>query len=208
MNTKKYSQGEEDAIIADFFGDFKGNLLSIGENDGRTFSNALRFVEMGWKATLVEPSPSTFEKLQELHKDNPKVTCIACAIGEENGLLTLHESGPHFKDRSDYSLLSTLKSSEKERWKGTVEFHEVEVPCLDWKTFQEKLGNVDFDYITIDAEGLDMAILQQINLEKVKLLCIEYNGDENAKLEILKYCNQYCMTKLLHINGENIILAQ
>jgi FkbM family methyltransferase len=203
-----YSQNNEDQIIADYFGDFKGTLLDIGANDGKTFSNSLRLIELGWFATLVEPSPTTFKKLQELHSGNVRVHCIPCAIGTENGMFPLHESGAHLPDRSDYSLLSTLKPSEKSRWNNTVDFHEIEVPCMDWKTFHEHTDNRQFDFITIDAEGVDLEILTQIDLEPVKLLCVEWNGDENLKLEILKYCNEYCMTRLLHINGENIILAK
>lgn len=202
-----YSQNNEEQILTDFFGDFKGTLLDIGANDGKTFSNSKRLIELGWNAVLVEPSPKTFKKLQELHAGNNQVACVPWAISKESGMLTLHESGAHLPDKSDFSLLSTLKPSEKDRWGDKVEFNEVEVLAVDWKKFYEAFP-LQYDFITIDAEGVDIEILTQIDLSNVKVLCIEWNGNKNTKFEILKYCNQYCMTRLLDVNGENIILAQ
>lgn len=204
---KMYSQSSEELHITNYLKGFTGTLLSVGENDGKTFSNALRLIELGWRAVLVEPSPVAFKKLLELHKDNPKVDCYDWAIGETDGAVTLHESSHHLKDKSDYALLSTLNESEKTRWKD-VEFKPVKVHCVTYKTLLKETKFPGFDFITIDAEGNDMVILKKISLTLTKLLCIEHNSNEAVKSQILGYCEAYGMKNIIYQSAENLLIAR
>lgn len=207
---KKYSQNDEDLHIVNYFGEFKGNLLSVGENNGKTLSNSLRLIELGWKATLVEPSPTSFNELFTLHKENKNVKLVNCAIGTEDGKCILHESGAHFADNSDYALLSTIKQPEA-KWQG-VTFKDVEVVLSTYKTFLKNLdywhGVEEFDFITIDAEGVDVDILKQIDLTNTKLLCIEWNSIESVKQEILEYTSKFGMTNIIYQSAENLLIAR
>ncbi len=200
-----YTQNQEETHILEYFKDFKGNLLSIGENDGKTFSNALALIELGWSATLVDPSKKAFAKLSELHKDNKNVFLLNVAVGTEVGTLTLHESGSHLKDKSDIALLSSLDESETTKWKKAgVEFESYEVDVIPF----EALAFAPYDFITIDAEGLDIVILKQIDLSDVKLLCIEWNAIMSNKLAILEYCAQFGMTNVIYESGENLLICR
>lgn len=202
-----YSQNSEEKFIVKYFNGSKGSLLSIGENDGRTFSNSLRLIELGWRAVLLEPSPVAFEKLLALHKGNPRVDCYDWAVTDRDGRGTLHESGAHLKDKSDYALLSTLKQSEKNRWQD-VDFKEVSVHCVTYERLLKGCGFSGFDFITIDAEGFDTIILKQIDLTPTKLICIEHNSVPQVKQEIIEYCAKYGMTKVIYENAENILIAR
>jgi FkbM family methyltransferase len=199
-----YSQNQEQQYITDYFKEFKGTLLSLGENDGKTFSNALRLIELGWNAYLVEPSPKAFKKLSELHKGNEKVQCIQVAIGESNMKAMLAESGWHLNDKSDIALLSTLIPEEKKRW-DKVSFDNVEVEVVDYKTLTELIDCKGFDFISIDIEGLDWIVLQQIDLTNVKLICVETNSIETEKY--IDYCKGFGM-RLIYKNGENILMGK
>lgn len=200
-----YTQNKEQEYILEFFKDFKGTLLDVGANNGITFSNSLALIELGWSGTLVEPSPSTFEKLKELHKDNEKIACLNVAIGEEVGKMKFYESGHHLKDKSDYALLSTLDVNETLKWrKAGIEFKEIEVDVVPF----HHLVNLDFDFITIDAEGFDIQILKQIDLTHTKLLCIEWNSIIANKLVILEYCSQFGMNKIIYESGENLLICR
>jgi FkbM family methyltransferase len=203
-----YSQNQEQEHILKYFGEFKGMLCDIGANDGKTFSNSLALIERGWKAILFEPSPNAFAKLAALHKSNDNVICVCKAVGIEAGTFTLHESGPHLPDQSDFSLLSTLDEKEKERWKGSVEFTPIEVEVI---TVDQILSIADvdsFDFITIDAEGLDIQILKTFNLGKTKLVCVEWNGNYAVKDEIIEYCMSYGLWSFIYKSGENIIIGR
>lgn len=165
----RYSQNKEQDYIVNYFNGYKGNLLDIGANDGKTFSNSLALIELGWSATLVEPSPSAFKKLKALHKGNDKVKCINRAVAKEAGTITLHDMGQHVGN-GDTSLLATTVEAEKDRWIGT-EFKEVKVKAIPYWTISDS-----YDFITIDAEGADIDILQQIDLSGVRMVCVEWNN--------------------------------
>jgi hypothetical protein len=68
----------------------------------------------------------------------------------------------------------------------------------------------DIDFISIDAEGLDLDILRQINLTdlNVKCLCIEHNSNKQVRAEIIEYCLQHGLNNILLENSENIILVK
>lgn len=202
-----YSQNNEEQVILDYFKELKGNLLSIGENDGKTLSNALALIELGWKAVLVEPSPTAFKKLSDLHKANPDVTLCNVAIGKADGKAILSESKHHFPDKSDVALLSTLIPAEKERW-FKVDFTDVEVDVVTYPTFISTLEDKDFDFISIDAEGMDYDILTQIDLTYTKCLCIEHNSNMFYKELMRRYCAKFGLDKLIYQSGENIILVR
>lgn len=217
-----YSQNQEEKYIVEHFEHIlksitpprwilegrSPTLLDIGANDGRTFSNSLKLIELGWDAVLIEPSPIAFSKLALLHGYNSNVRLLNLAIGSEDKLVTLFESAHHLPDKSDYALLSTIEESEKARWNKTVEFTELDVPCITYKTLTEQLKNRIFDFITIDSEGLDLIILKQIDLTKTELLCIEYNSIGSVKQEILSYCEQYGINNVIYQNAENLLIAR
>lgn len=175
---KHYSQNQEDIAIQKYFQGYIGKLLSIGENDGITLSNSRALIELGWEADLVEPSPTAYKMLEMLYKKNDKVNTHKVAIGKKNGFTQLFDMGTHL-NKGDTSLLSTIKETEMARWKGT-EFKSVRVKVMTYNTFTHD----HYDFISIDAEGMDIEILKQIDLTGVKCLCIEYNNDRHAEVEI------------------------
>ncbi len=204
-----YSQGEEEKFIIEFFKGFKGAVLDIGANDGKTFSNSLRLIELGWEALLVEPSPVAFIELVNLHLFNDNVELQNVAIGTEPGKMILHESGAHVKGGGDVSLVSSLDVSETERWKKNgVKYNEIEVSVIRIKDLLPHQTGFHFDFITIDAEGFDLAILKQIDLTCVKLLCIEWNSIEEIKKEILQYTSTFGMDNIIYQSGENLLICR
>ena len=209
---KKYSQNDEDFILSNYFKDFKGNLLSIGENDGKTLSNSLRLIENGWSAVLFEPSEDAFNRLQQLHKDNKNVLCLKYGVAGQTGTFEFYESGSHLK-KGDVSLLSTIVKSETAKWEGAgEEFTKKSIDCLsfgDALTMIRENGNeLPFDFITLDAEGVDVIILKQIDLSNVKALCIEYNNDEAVKADIMEYCSKFGMNSIIYQSYENLVITK
>lgn len=201
-----YAQNREDLFVLGYFKDFKGTLLEIGANDGVTLSNSKLMIENGWKAHLVEPS-SVHDALSLVHKGNDKVLTYKVGIGGLDNDVTFYESGAHVPNGSDRALVSTAIIKETERW-ANVDFKEVQVPFLKFKTFLKFADTQTFDFISIDAEGCDWLILQQIDLEEVgcKCLCIEHNGDQSLIKSYTDYCDKFGLRPILR-NAENIIFA-
>jgi len=202
-------QNLEDQKVAAWFGQYVGTVLEIGANDGVTYSNSLYLIENSWAAVLVEPSEKVFPKLAKLHQGNNRVFCINAAIGDHDGQGMLLDSGD-FLIKGTCSLLSTLKPEETKRW-GDVSFEETEVSVITFDTLLDRLPfhMRRFDFISLDAEGMDLDILRQINLDKVgcKCICVEHNSYPHILSQIKEYCVPFGLKNILTMNAENIILT-
>lgn len=202
-----YSQNNEEEIILNYFNGKIGTLLDIGANDGKTLSNSLALIEKGWAAVLIEPAPIAYSKLCELHKGNVLVNCVNIAISNTSAELDFYSSGTHL-NQGDTDLVSTLSIPDKEKWQLTTEFKTTKVKS---KTFMEFMSTspVDkFEFITIDCEGMDWIILNQMDLLSlgVQCLCIEHNNDIKMANKYKDYCNPYNL-KPIGLNNENIIFG-
>ncbi|MEO6305966.1 MAG: FkbM family methyltransferase [Bacteroidia bacterium] len=205
----QYSQGDEQITIQKYVGDSIGTCLSIGENSGFHLSNVLALIEAGWSATLIEPSPSAFKQLDKKHKENFNVQSMNVAVADFIGQSVMYDSGTHLKE-GDTALLSTMSITDYEKWKSTTEFSTILVDVIDFEELLSRSIYKTFDVISIDAEGFDLIILKQMNLQDLgcKLLCIEHNGNLDVLDEIKQICNHYGLTKQLLINAENVIWAE
>jgi FkbM family methyltransferase len=198
----RYSQNNEQDIILQYFGNRKGFFLDIGANDGQTLSNTYALQLQGWSGVLVEPSEEAFNRIKVrygLKKFN-------VAIGTEDGHCTFHEMGNHL-NAGDVSLLSTIKKTELKRWPG-VEFKERMTEVWTYKTLLKHSPFKFFDFISIDAEGVDYEILEQIDLKYTDMVCIEHNSNPDLFQLIKEYCNKAGLTKKLLNNLENVIWAR
>lgn len=211
---KSFSQNGEDLIVLEYFNGKKLNLLSVGENDGITLSNAYALIQSGWTGTLIEPSRAAFESLISKYPNTTKdICCLNIAIDNYVGKADFYESGHHL-GADDISLLSTINEKEMDRWAGTNNTFE-KTSCEVWNFsklcyFLKSTGrNAAFNYISIDAEGSDLKILKQIDLNFVccQCLCIEWNGSAGIRNDIEDYVFSFGM-KLHHENLENLIFVK
>jgi FkbM family methyltransferase len=203
-----YSQLGEDKIILKYFESFKekygsflsNNILDIGANDGITISNTraliLKYGEI--KGYFVEPNPICFEKLRDLYGESHNIYNFA--ISDIEGRMEMYCNGSHLSS-SDNGLLSTLVLEETKRW-GDEKWDLIEV---DVKKYP--FGEINFDFISIDTEGMDETILFQIDLSKTWMLCIEWNSNQERKNTIDNYCKKFSMN-LLHENDINLIYTK
>jgi FkbM family methyltransferase len=202
-----YSQNNEENLIRQYFKQFKGRFIDIGANDGKTLSNTYWCALNGWKGVCIEPSEEAFNRLVINHADT-SVKCFQFAIGNETAKVKFFHSGEHL-GVGDVSLLSTTKQAELQRWNGSKnQFTEQEVDSITWYDFHElPYQYPKYDLISIDAEGCDWDILQQINLTETgcKMLIIETNGIDNDKF--IRYCNTHKM-RLYAKNHENLIFVK
>lgn len=198
-----HSQNLEEKYILDYFGDYVGTFCDIGVNDGVTLSNTRALFERGWTGVCVEPSPLAFIKLKDNYKDAKGIYLYNLAIGTHNGRVKLYESGEHL-GKGDVGLLSTVIEDEKERW-TKEKFQEREVKCFRWKTFTNRLTIKKFDFISMDVEGLEPRILEQIDLTDVKALCIEWNSKKEFKDAYDSLTKGF---KIIYTSAENLIYAR
>jgi FkbM family methyltransferase len=203
----RHSQNNEQDLILAHFGPAKGVFLDLGANDGRTLSNTHALALLGWQGVCVEPSPTAFAMLEGLYQGNDRIECHNVAICDGNGPMILHESGNHI-GREDFALLSTIKPVELDRWKGTKEvFVPTSIECVTFAELLNRSAHSKFDLISMDIEGAEWDVLQQIDLEAVgcRMLIIEVNDREPKPY--VDYCARFGM-RLMTRNGENLILTK
>jgi FkbM family methyltransferase len=202
---QNFSQNSEQEVILNYFGDKVGTLLSIGENDGVTLSNSRALILNGWSADLVEPAPIPLMKLKELYIHNKDVNIIDAAICDYTGIMSFWSSGTHL-GKDDTDLVSTLSLADKQKWESTTTWKEITINTYSWADYMKLKGYPHYDFISIDAEGYDLKILQQMDLLDLEcsMLCIEHNG--TILNEVTEICNKFGMKQLL-LNNENVIFA-
>lgn len=205
-----YSQCGEDRIISELVDFNNGNILDIGANDGKLLSNSLHFIERGWGGTLIEASPVAFAKLTDLHKQNTKIQCLQSCLDTKKHTVTFYHNKKHISE-NDTDLLSTIdetifKDSHSKN-------HLFELMTLETDTYEQikpLLKYKTYDVVSIDIEGKDYEILQQIDLNEIqcKFLIIEYNGNSYIKQQILDYCSKFELNKIIFDNIVNVILTK
>ena len=202
---QNYSQNNEQQVILDYFGNKVGRLLEIGSNDGETLSNSRALILNGWSADLVEPAPTPLEKLKKLYEGNQDINIIDSAICDYTGIMSFYSSGNHL-GKGDTDLVSTLSLADKQKWEHTTTWKEITINTLKWDDFIKKQGYPHYDFISIDAEGYDLKILEQMDLLDLgcSMICCEHNG--TILNEITKICTKFGMKQML-LNAENVIFA-
>jgi FkbM family methyltransferase len=198
----RFSQNLEQDVITEYFKNHIGTFIDIGANDGITLSNTRRLAELGWSGVCVEPSPKAYAKLSELYpKKNGKVYTYPFALGHTNDDVDFWESGNHLSP-NDVGLLSTQSEEEMKRFPGT-KYEPIKVKSFRWKTFLNRLSIKEFDFVSIDTEGNELIILEQMDLTNVKMICVEWNSKNKEKYD--HYMNGF---KLVYTSGENLIYAR
>jgi len=193
-----YSQGEEDKILEEYFKGTTGRLLEIGAYHPTVFSNSRRLIELGWEGILIEPSPKCFEAINDFYKDNDLVHTLNIAIGPGDGVLEFYDSA---------GGVATAYEVHYNAWKNKqLDYEKIDIPCSSWDTFYKKFSGI-YDFISIDTEGMDWSILQQIDLDmtKTKVICIETTYFIN---EMYNYLMGFGFTQKLYLDGNNLILAR
>lgn len=163
-------QHGEDRILYWLFKDQdEGFVVDVGAADGFWNSNSIRLLNTGgWGGICIEPEPTQFEKLQEMYKDNPQVSCVNCAIGLTEGEKTFY--------------CCEQVSTFKEEVKISAEVNHG-VSYTETKVFMRPLTQVlkeyncprEIDFLSIDVEGMNYEAWQSLNLFSYtpKLVCME-----------------------------------
>lgn len=172
-----YSQCGQDKWLANkvFANKQNGVFVDIGAHDGRSFSNSYYFEKQGWTGLAVEPLPDIYKKLSETRN----CICVNACISEQEGVKI-------FRKIEGYAeMLSGLVDGYDERHLLRIDrelkqhggsFADIEVNCLNINSLLSNHGLHNIDYLSIDVEGSELAILNSINFSEFNIAVI---GVEN-----------------------------
>lgn len=189
-NAKKtYSQIGEDIIISYAFNLKKIHLptyLDIGANDPAIFNNTYIFYQRGIRGINIDANPYSIKKFNHLR---PLDKNINVGISSTNSKLPFYlMEDDKLSTFSEFELNKLLKLGKKLQ-------ETIYVPTL---TIADLLANYNNnimpDLLSIDTEGLDSEIIQQLdfNIYRPKIICIEtsefsLNGVGNKHSDLINY---------------------
>lgn len=152
--------------------------------------------------------------MQDLHKDRRhQVVMFNAGIAKTTGAATFWESGAYQGKGPDTALLSTMLPGELGRWKGEVGFVECEALFFTLADFLKELRErgpfETFNFVNIDAEGVDYDILQQMEFIPLgaECICIEHNGKKDLIAGYIELCARMGFRELAR-NAENLIFGK
>lgn len=169
--SESHAQFAEDRILAEIFGDrADGWCVEVGANDGITGSASYLFERRGWQCLLVEPIPALVQEIRE-HRACRVVNCAASSSeGEATFFVAEH-----------VEAMSTLElTPHRAEWirqsGGAVKEIAVRTATLD--SLLQEAGFPEIQFVTIDVEGHELAVLEGFTLEsyKPRIVIIEDNS--------------------------------
>jgi FkbM family methyltransferase len=173
LGLESFSQSGEDLIvrfICAILGIGDITYLDVGANDPIELNNTYFFYLKGYRGVLVEPNVSLCEKLRKIR---PEDTTLVAGIG-----VTEAAAADYYI--MTYDGLNTFSKEEAEHQtkvsNGRVTVKEViKMPLLNInKVMEEHFGEAP-TVLSVDTEGLDLAILKSIDYKRFrpKIICAE-----------------------------------
>jgi FkbM family methyltransferase len=166
-----FAQESEDLVLNKIFGNqSNGFFIDIGANHPIRFSNTWFFYKKGWRGINIEPNPEMFKLLQQYR---PHDLNLNIGISDKKGLLNYFMfNEPALNTFSEYERDQYLQKSEYSLEKEL----KVDVDTLE-SVFKENniSRNQAIDFMSIDAEGFDLKVLQSfdISVYTPKVILIE-----------------------------------
>ena len=155
-----------------------GYFVEFGATDGVLLSNSwLLEKHFGWRGICAEPNPKLFERLQQNRSCSLSPACVYRSSGERlrfvlddayGGLEHLGQDDQHVDKRNAYAAVGDL----------------IEVTTTSLMDLLDHQGApAVIDYLSIDTEGSELAILEGIDWSRYQFRCItvEHNFTEQRQ---------------------------
>ena len=168
---KSFSQVGEDMIIDFLFsalGIKNPNYIDVGAHDPFHYSNTAYFYAGGARGINIEPDPVLFNRINRKRKRDINLNI---GIGEANGVMDFYVMNAPTMNTFSKEQAETLVREEGFKISKVI---PVEVKPL--RDVIEVYCNGTFPHLlSLDAEGMDFSILNQIDFEAnyPKVICLE-----------------------------------
>ncbi len=171
-----YSQFGQDMLVGDvLFRTRQGVFVDVGARDGMIISNTYYLEELGWTGIAIEPHPDFFAELVNTRT----CRCVNVAAGATHDQLEFVKLLEPPLDNS--GLLATFRDLT---WLDTKQHEIITVPVAP---LSEILGDLHtIDYLDVDVEGHELAVLQGIDFDRVDIRLIGVEaGHHRAAIDTL-----------------------
>ena len=165
LHNRSYSQEGEDMVLRGFFEgqkNYKGFYVDVGAHHPFRFSNTMYFYRKGWRGINIEPTPTVMRLFRMFRRRDINLNL---GISESRQQLTFY----CFNEPA-LNGFSKAVSEERDQTNG---YRIVNTLQIDTWPLAEVLDRYlppgqQIDFLSVDAEGLDLAILRSNNWQKYK----------------------------------------
>jgi FkbM family methyltransferase len=163
--------------------------LDLGANHPFYFSNTALFYAEGGRGVLVEPDPFFVRLLRRMRRRDRVIQGGVHFSGEDSAEFFILDS----------PTLNTFSRAEMERYVSLGHHLKktLEVGLLDINSILAEVG--DLDFVNLDIEGLDLAVLKMIDFERFRPVCICAETITYEKKQEPK--KQHVITELMRERG-------
>ena len=175
-----------------------GAFVDIGAYDGVTGSNTLFFERVrGWSGLLVEPVTVLADSARRARI----APCMALAVGARSGSTDFLQIERGYTQMSGFletyaaDLLARVRSHPAHRERI------IQVPVLTLAEILDQFGAAHIDYLSMDVEGAEPAILSGFDFQAFDIDCwsIE-NNNKGADIRTIMQRNGYTQVEKLGVD--------
>lgn len=169
--------GEDIFIVRQFEKDYRGFFVDVGCYHPTKYNNTFRLYQRGWRGVNIDIDKI---KIEGFNMRRPGDTNIQRAVSTQSGELTYWTNG-------FYSLVVTLDEDfTKERTKYDYRPHRVKADTLTAILDETQFRDQTIDFLTVDAEGHDLPVLQSLDFSRYQPQLIAVEMQERTLDEILE----------------------
>jgi FkbM family methyltransferase len=162
-----YSQEGEELILRRIFADRgTGFYVDVGAHHPRRFSNTCTFYRSGWRGINVEPNP---EAMRAFMRERKRDINLQIGVAAEAGTLCYFTFDEPALNTFDATLMQWRVKNTPYRVTGEI---EIPVERLDVILRRHLPAGQAIDFLSIDVEGLDLAVLQSNDWSTFRPRCI------------------------------------
>jgi len=175
----------------------KAYYIEFGALNGKDFSNSYVMEKLGWDGVVAEPHPSYVDRVKQNRKCYFSTKCVFDKTGET---VTFHM----VRGRPAMSSIGThMTQDDKIHLRENYVEHDVETITLV-DLLKEASAPKDIDFLSIDTEGSELAILKafDFDLYNIRLICVEHNDVMREDLYNLLTSKGY-IRKFTEISGHD-----
>ena len=160
---KSYSQEGEDLILKRIFGEKKnGFYVDVGAFHPFWISNTNIFYKNGWNGVNIDAMPSSMALFD---KFRPRDINLECPISDENKILTYYA----FNDPALNGFSKDLSIARNSDPNWEIIFQKnMETKRLAQVLDENLPKGIHIDFMSIDVEGLDYAVLRSNDWERYR----------------------------------------
>lgn len=180
-----YSQEGEDRLLENIFkNQATGFYIDVGAHHPYYLSNTNLFYNNGWSGINIDANPDCIDQFIKMR---PRDINLALGVGEQVGELKFYR----FQEPALSSFDEKLSQQRIKEGRKLLDTIQIKISTLENILDKHLKQNQNIDFMTIDVEGLDLAVLKSNNWKKYrpKILLVECLNLDLENIQNDEICN-------------------